>query len=333
MILINSEEKDRSTSDVIKWLLYHDRDFVRINKEDRIHTIHLSIGNDTKGYLTNNKGAEVSLDEISAYWYRRGELNFEDFVLEKKEADDLGLNAKNRRTLDLALNYNLEVTNLFFHGALESKKSFGRYSQRAVNKLGMLEYAKKCGFIIPETIVTSEKKELIKFLDKHDGNIICKPSWEISYIFTNDESLITFTHLFDKAILPKLDEHFYPTLFQECITKKYELRVFFFRDKIYPCAIFAQFNPETQTDYRTHSETKYRVVPFNLPKDLEEKVKKMIHYTNLNTGSFDFIVGENGTYYFVEVNPVGQFGFVSYPCNYKIEKDIAHFLMNENNAE
>jgi D-alanine-D-alanine ligase-like ATP-grasp enzyme len=45
--------------------------------------------------------------------------------------------------------------------------------------------------------------------------------------------------------------------------------------------------------------------------------------TNLDCGSIDLIYSTDEKYYFLEVNPVGQFGMVSYPCNYQLEKKIA----------
>jgi D-alanine-D-alanine ligase-like ATP-grasp enzyme len=50
---------------------------------------------------------------------------------------------------------------------------------------------------------------------------------------------------------------------------------------------------------------------------------------SLKTGSVDFILDQNDKYYFLEVNPIGQFGMVSYPCNYNLEKKVAYFLINE----
>jgi glutathione synthase/RimK-type ligase-like ATP-grasp enzyme len=47
---------------------------------------------------------------------------------------------------------------------------------------------------------------------------------------------------------------------------------------------------------------------------------------NLLTGSLDILKDKNGKYYFLEVNPIGQFGMVSKPCNYYIEEQIAEFL-------
>mgnify|MGYP003653909829 CR=1 FL=1 len=49
---------------------------------------------------------------------------------------------------------------------------------------------------------------------------------------------------------------------------------------------------------------------------------------DLNCGSFDIIYTPSGEYYFLEVNPVGQFQWLSYNCNYFIEKLIAEGLIN-----
>lgn len=46
---------------------------------------------------------------------------------------------------------------------------------------------------------------------------------------------------------------------------------------------------------------------------------------DLNSGSIDFIKSGNN-YYFLEVNPIGQFGNVSTDCNYSLERKIAEFL-------
>ena len=44
------------------------------------------------------------------------------------------------------------------------------------------------------------------------------------------------------------------------------------------------------------------------------------------TGSIDLLLDTENNYYFLEINPVGQFGMVSIPCNYNIEKKIAEYL-------
>ncbi len=49
---------------------------------------------------------------------------------------------------------------------------------------------------------------------------------------------------------------------------------------------------------------------------------------DLNCGSIDMIVNTKNEFIFLEVNPVGQFGMVSEPCNYFLEKKVAEFLLN-----
>lgn len=49
----------------------------------------------------------------------------------------------------------------------------------------------------------------------------------------------------------------------------------------------------------------------------------------LNTGPIDLIRGLDDKYYFLEINPVGQYGFISKPCNYDIDYEIFNFLTNE----
>src|SRR5690606_41647080 len=67
-----------------------------------------------------------------------------------------------------------------------------------------------------------------------------------------------------------------------------------------------------------------RTVAFNLPSDIENKLTKLMNVLSLNFGSIDMIVSKNREYYFLEVNPVGQFGMVSFPCNYNIERSEEH---------
>ena len=49
----------------------------------------------------------------------------------------------------------------------------------------------------------------------------------------------------------------------------------------------------------------------------------------LNSGSIDLILDKKNRFVFLEINPIGQFGMTSFPCNYSIEKEIAKYLCNE----
>jgi len=53
---------------------------------------------------------------------------------------------------------------------------------------------------------------------------------------------------------------------------------------------------------------------------------------NLETDSVDLIEGVDGQRYVPELSPVGQFGMVSHPCNYRLERRIAQYLIEEDQA-
>jgi len=99
-------------------------------------------------------------------------------------------------------------------------------------------------------------------------------------------------------------------------------------------AIFSQGDSQTELDFRRYNYDKpNRVTPFRLPVELELKLKKLADHFELKTGSFDLIRTQDNNYVFLEVNPGGQFGMVSYPCNYFLEKQIALDLINHSENE
>ncbi|MEW7281031.1 grasp-with-spasm system ATP-grasp peptide maturase [Aquimarina sp. 2201CG1-2-11] len=195
-------------------------------------------------------------------------------------------------------------------------------------KLKQLEYAKKAGLQIPNTFITSSKKDLIDFYNCCHHTIITKGiESSASYTFGNI-SLEGYTEEVTKEFIDQLPNTFFPSLFQENIKKAYELRIFFLKDTFYSMAVFSQQNEQTKTDMRKYDDSfPNRTVPYILPLDIEQKLLEAMNALGLTTGSIDMIVDDNEGYCFLEVNPSGQFGMVSVPCNYYIEEAIAKQLL------
>jgi D-alanine-D-alanine ligase-like ATP-grasp enzyme len=92
-------------------------------------------------------------------------------------------------------------------------------------------------------------------------------------------------------------------------------------------AIFSQNDPKTQIDFRNYNnENPNRNIPFKLPKKIEKKLKKIIKIKQLDSCSIDLIVTPENEFVFLEINPQGQFEWISYYCNYHIEKKIANHI-------
>ncbi|MEL7161167.1 MAG: hypothetical protein AAFN92_10450, partial [Bacteroidota bacterium] len=76
-----------------------------------------------------------------------------------------------------------------------------------------------------------------------------------------------------------------------------------------------------------NNDAKTRYLPYQLPKATEEKLDCLMRQLELNTGSIDLIATAEGTYYFLEVNPGGQFSAPSERANFHLEKRVAEVLI------
>jgi len=91
---------------------------------------------------------------------------------------------------------------------------------------------------------------------------------------------------------------------------------------------FPKNDPKTLQDFRRYNyQNPNRFVPFNLPSQIESKIFCLMDELDLQTGSIDLIKDTTGKYYFLEINPNGQYGMVSKPCNYFLEREIAEYLI------
>ncbi len=129
--------------------------------------------------------------------------------------------------------------------------------------------------------------------------------------------------------IESISDEFVPTFFQKYEEKKFEIRTFYLDCNFYSMCIFSQKNENTKVDFRNNDlDIPNRLSPFNLPKEIEIDLIKMFNYFKLDCASLDIIYNSNG-YHLIDVNPIGQFGMVSYPCNYSLEKKIAEYLIKK----
>ncbi|MBL0025929.1 MAG: grasp-with-spasm system ATP-grasp peptide maturase [Saprospiraceae bacterium] len=197
------------------------------------------------------------------------------------------------------------------------------------NKIIQLIEAENCNIIIPNYVITLKKSDLINFSNNY-RKIITKPLSHIPALRDEKETTLFYTKILKLTEIKILANTFFPSLFQEYIEKEFEVRSFYFYGKIFSMAIFSQNQKETLYDFRSSPKKLNRRVPYKLPLDLEKKLRILMKKLELNEGSIDLIKSKKGDFVFLEVNPVGQFGMVSYPCNYNLELLIAKHLINEN---
>ncbi|MBW8522232.1 hypothetical protein K0U91_07085 [Chryseobacterium chendengshani] len=322
MILIFSQAEFEYTTDVIyEWIVHLGGNVRRVNGRSLMESKNFKISfSSSDRDLTLN---DINPDDVSIIWYRRwmGQYSFDK-----------------KNDVNIFLKREFHSLSQYFFSCFSTDKWYNKdsYQKDYASKSEQLFFANKNGFKIPTTIITTSKKELLKFIEQHNS-VIMKPIGDIDTFHdkVQKKNLAPFTERVDKCILSELKDTFFPTLFQREIKKKLEIRVFFDKGDIYSMAIFSAANKETEIDFRQYdNQLPNRNVPFRLTTKEEKKIKKFMKDVDLQTGSLDLIFDLNNELYFLEVNPLGQFGMVSSPCNYNIEKAIAEKLIlidNEKN--
>lgn len=327
MILIISEEKDASTNGVINWINHLGCEWIRINSDTDIQFIDLSMNDsgDIQFRLKKNGSEWISFSNITSVWYRRGGIYPSNFS-SGNVTSDISKNPNKKAVVSQLKRESHRILE-FIYTLLTDKPSIGSFQTGDVNKLISLYTARKIGLKIPSTKIVTNRSELLDFKEYHQ-DVITKSISESLYIKVENEFYCNYTETVSNGFIGTLADEFFPSLVQERLIKAYELRIFYLHGNCYSMAIFSQADQQTSVDFRKYNDRKpNRTLPFSLPQNIEEKIRSFMNAMNLNSGSIDMIVTTNKDYIFLEVNPVGQFGMVSGPCNYGLEKEIATCLI------
>ncbi|WP_050765266.1 grasp-with-spasm system ATP-grasp peptide maturase [Kordia algicida OT-1] len=326
--LILSRQDDGSTSNVIEWIVKYGKPYIRINTDDDKTKLDF-VDIDARELTVSKHGEETNLFDIASVWHRRRGFSLKNVSINEEELNK-GILFDTPNYHKKHVNSEYKVLTEYFHYILERDvPTIGNYKSTDVNKLIVLEIAKKYGVPIPRGYVVSTKKALKKVLDATDASfVITKAISQGVYHFTKEYGYYTYTERITEESLAALPDRFFPSLIQEEIKKKYELRVFYLNEEFYAMAIFSQKCKDTVVDFRKHTDqdSPQRKVPYNLPEHVKTGLIKIMNELELNTGSIDILVDEDNNYIFLEVNPVGQFGMTSAPCNYYLERKIANIL-------
>ena len=326
MILIFSTNIfELTTAEVIDWLDYKKANYTRVNGADfQGNPVTLSL--DESSISLRWEERKLDMDAINVVWLRRIGAT----ILPELASDT------EHELANAIHKYAKSEVKAIIHGVfslLKNKKWLTRPDQFDINKVHALNQAAKAGLHIPDTLVTTDKNEMLRFKRKHQRIIIKTVDKPFMYV-AGDASILQYTHEVDETFLNELPPVFFPCCCQAYIEKEYELRVFYFFGKCYAMAIFSQLNTQTAIDFRHYDDdTPNRAVPYSLPESLTKKIKVFMQSVDLQTGSLDLIRTKTGAYVFLEVNPIGQFGMVSMPCNYFLEKEVAKWLIKNDAHE
>ncbi|MET7454070.1 ATP-grasp ribosomal peptide maturase [Streptomyces sp. NPDC005574] len=194
-------------------------------------------------------------------------------------------------------------------------------ARRARHKPWQLRLAQRCGLPVPATLITTFPQAAREFAARYP-DLVVKP---VSGAHPQDPPRAVPT----SRVSPDADFSavaFGPTLLQRRVAKRADIRLTVVGDRLLAArkAVPADADPE-EVDVRfATNATPWQAT--EVPPRIAPAVLAYLHEAQLTYGAFDFAEDADGTWWFLECNQSGQFGFVEVETGQPIARGIAEWL-------
>ena len=292
MILLVSNKKDE-TSDYLEKKI--EKPFFRLNTDNLINRYIWNYHNRYFKIFDKETRKEIHSKNILGVVYRRPK----NPIIPYEGIDN---NLKNDLSIESRIMYDSVIS------SLETKWMSNPYKIRmAENKILQYEYAKKIGFNVPKYFIGNSYSELKKIINR-DKVYCIKPLYlgPFSYL---ENTYVPYTSIIRSIDDLELIKNF-PSLIQEYIDKKYEYRVTIIGKHFYCVKIDSQKNEKTKIDWRVENCMAVDYYETSLPNKVIEKCKKLLKSFEVSFSAIDLIEDKNGKYYFLDLNPNGQWAWL-----------------------
>ncbi len=295
MILIITNRKDYTADYLILELKKQGLDYLRFNTEDFPFqaSIVWKANGEFLSKLSLNKRT-VNLEDVKSVWYRRpvppnvpSSLTAEKYSFIRVES--IAAISGVLQTLQVHWVSRPECLSL------------------AESKLYQLKVASELGFLIPDSLVTNDPMEAKSFVNQNNARFVAKPL-KVGKVEIGEKQEFIFTNLIPKK-LSFGNIAVCPTLLQRYVDKSIEIRVTIIGKKIFSVSLDSQKRKKTLIDWRRDGiALDHRV--HKLPVILEKQCFALVKKLGIEFGAIDMILTPDGDYYFLEINPNGQWAWI-----------------------
>jgi ATP-grasp ribosomal peptide maturase len=194
-------------------------------------------------------------------------------------------------------------------------------ARRARHKPWQLRLAQHCGLPVPATLITTFPQAAREFAERYP-DLVVKP---VSGAHPKDPPRAVPT----SRVAPDTDFSavaFGPTLLQRRVVKRADIRLTAVGDRMLAArkTTTAGADPD-EVDVRFAS-TQAPWLPADVPPRVAATVRAYLREAGLAYGAFDFAEDADGTWWFLECNQSGQFGFVEVDTGQPIARTVAQWL-------
>lgn len=198
--------------------------------------------------------------------------------------------------------------------------------QVAHRKIGQLRHAQDIGLRIPDTLISNNPQDALRFIDSHGYSRV------IYKAFSALPEEWRETRVLKPAELELIDcVQYAPVIFQEYVDAVYDVRITVVGDKMFAAAIHSQ-ETEYPVDFRMDMANA-KVEAIELPEDVQHKLAAYMKRLGLVYGAIDMRLRPDGEWVFLEINPAGQWLFVEQETGQPISTALAELLVANDSAD
>lgn len=311
MILIVTNERDLTTDYVVLELQRRKLSYVRINTEN-IASARVSLG------FAGRDDWSIALadqtlrgDEVTAAYFRRP----------GPPSIDAGVEDPGERAYCEA-EWGAVLKSLYMRIG-ERWLNAPSNIMLAEDKPRQLLLAHTLGFTVPEAVVTNDMGAADQFLSGPQS--IAKPLREA--LLDGETERVIFTSRVARASLR--DARAFgaaPMILQREIAKRADVRVTVVGDRVFAAAICSQGNPDTEVDWRRGGSGNLPYKAIALPGSLSTLCVQLVNSLDLRFGAIDLVWDENDVFWFLEINPNGQWAWIETRTGHPITAAIVDAL-------
>jgi glutathione synthase/RimK-type ligase-like ATP-grasp enzyme len=161
---------------------------------------------------------------------------------------------------------------------------------------------------------------------RHEGDVIAKPV-RSGYIEVAEGRFGIYTRRLTPRDIELLETAIpCPIIVQREIPKEFDIRATVVGRKVFAVAIDSQTDPEAKIDWRRTENPDLPHQIHKLPGRMENLLITLTHELGLSFAAIDLILSPDGEYFFLEVNPSGQWLWVEDKTGLPISDAVADWL-------
>ncbi|MGH3695430.1 MAG: ATP-grasp ribosomal peptide maturase [Pseudonocardiaceae bacterium] len=187
--------------------------------------------------------------------------------------------------------------------------------------------AARCGLAVPRTLVTNDPHAVKRFAKESRHGVVVKPL-TANLIYEDHTYKMGWTRRLSTDDLADLSGiEVTAHLIQDWVDKVWECRAVLVGDEVFAVAIYSG-SDESRVDWRSdYPSLFYEII--DLPSVVADSLRAIMAELGLVYGAFDLSVSREGSsevFWFLEINPGGQYGFLEGATGIRITDSLVRFL-------